>query len=506
MASKIWIKRLLLSFFLAILSFLIYLYRVEEITPGAWTDEIVWGQTAENLAKSPGFSIFSDINYGHPTPLLYLTGWVTNTLGKNLTSLRLTSITFGALGVGLFFLLLTLFFDEQISFLGALLMSASYPMVIISRFAYETTAAIFFELLSVFFAVQMIKTKQKYWALLFGSALGAGLFTYLGFKTMAVLIFLAFSFIALKQEGLKKTYAKIVLIIIAASIVSSPLITYAIRNPQNFWARAKSVSIFSYNLPPGEFIKEFSAGTARTLGMFFVTGDPNPRQNPSGVTMFDLFTTSLMLTGGILLWRKNKAAAYICLFLSVSPLINDIFTVEFFPEFHYYGTGHPHVLRISGIIPIVYFLVAAGLTGLKGFLSTRIDKKKAILTLLVIVGIVLLVNLERYFGQPISRFNYVVNGAGEIKIAKYINRSQNQKVALSPSLFDDIHIRYLVGEDKTLEKTDIIPNEKLTIIKSTDNPELVKKILGEGKIRPNETFVNPWNEVEAVAVYQITTR
>ncbi|MCJ7805815.1 glycosyltransferase family 39 protein [Patescibacteria group bacterium] len=500
-----WGKRLLVSLFLVFLSFAIYLYKVEEITPGAWGDEIVIGQTSEKLVKSPGFSVFVDVNYGHPTPLLYLTGSVTNLFGKSLTSLRLVSIMFGALGVGLSYLLFTLFFDEQVSFLGALAMLTSYPLIIISRFAYEATAAIFFGVLSILFGIQMVKTKKVYWALLFGVALGAGIYTYLGFRTMAPLIFLVFSLILFKQEAPRKALVKTLLVMFTVAVISSPILIYAFRNPQQFWARTKSVSIFNYNLSPSGILKEFGAGTARTIGMFFVTGDPNPRQNPSGTTMFDLLTTCLMLVGVVYLWRKNKVVAYVCLFLAISPLINDIFTVEFFPEFHYYGTGHPNVLRVSGIIPIVYFLVTAGLASIKSFLSTQLDKKKVVWVLILIVGIALLINLGRYFGQTVSRFNYVINGAGEIKIAKYINKSQKHKIVLSPSLYNDIRIQYLVN-DKTLEKSDTIPSEELTIIKSTDNPEVIKKILAGGEIKPVEVFVNPWSEVEAVAVYEVNTQ
>ena len=103
---------LLFILVLACITATTYFTRLSEITTGAYGDEITIGLAAQDIVKQPGFVPFTTVNLGHPTLLLYLTGYIFQALGTSLVTLRLSSL--------------------------------SYPMIILSRLAYEMTAALFF--------------------------------------------------------------------------------------------------------------------------------------------------------------------------------------------------------------------------------------------------------------------------------------------------------------------------------------------------------------------------
>ena len=75
-----------------VVSVLIRLYKIEIITSGMWGDEITVGRVAERVLRSSQFIPFVSDNYGHATPLLYLTGLAIKIFGRSLTSIRLVSV------------------------------------------------------------------------------------------------------------------------------------------------------------------------------------------------------------------------------------------------------------------------------------------------------------------------------------------------------------------------------------------------------------------------------
>lgn len=491
------------------------LYKIEVVTPGIWNDEIVVSQVSERLVERGEFVPFVEDNYGHPTPLLYLTGFVIKSFGRSLTSLRLVSVTFGALGIAIFYLLLRLFFAQNIAVLTSLVAVFTYSHLIVSRFAYEMTAAVFFQILTVIFIYLGLKEKNNYLLLFSGLSLGAGLYTYLGFRSNALaLITLVFLFIFFKEKiSLREKIVKVLLILTAVFIVTAPLLGYATRYPEQIWARTKSVSIFHQNLPKEEIIKEIKGSALRTFGMFFFTGDPNPRQNPSGRPMFDPITVGVAFVGLTALFFRKRQLFFLSLFLAIPTFANDIFSVEFFPEFHYYGTGHPNTLRISTFVPIFLFWFAWGLATVE-FLATKIGKYVPIFITSLISLVIIYLNWGWYFNQPISRFNYVVNGVRVLKIVNFLNKNKPANVLLSKSFFEDPRVAYFLDkkiapelfnpqEKETLEA---VEENKLIIIDPQQNPNLAKELIGISQsrqinidVRP---LINPWREIEALIVYK----
>jgi hypothetical protein len=459
------------ALFLGIAFLLIYLWRIGEITPGVWGDEITVGQTGLRLIKEKAITPFEPTNYGHPTPLLYLTGASLSLFGKSLWSLRLVSVIFGSLSASLMFLLVKkVSQNTHLGVVAATLLGACYPQVILARFAYEMTAAIFFELLAVYFLFTYRHRPSFKRSILVGGAVAMGLWTYLGFRSLGIALLVIFSKISRK-------ISHILVVITSVILLTLPLLLYGLKQPDLFWARARSVSVFHQGLSPEEVGEELAGATKRTLGMFFKVGDPNPRQNPGQAAVFDWGTTLLALVGLGFGLIKFPGLSLAGILLLLTNLLNDIFTLERIPEFHYYGLGHPNTLRISTIVPVIIIFATYGLYCLGKSIK---DKTNQSFFYYLVVGAIGLINLLKYFGQDISAFNYYVNGVPVLEAVKIINDNSGA-VAASESFIKDQRFDFFVNkkvDDISLEEvltTDSEEKYQLVVIDTLGQEELVNQ-------------------------------
>ncbi len=494
---------------LFLLSLWLRLYRVEEITPGMWGDEVVVAETGEKLLAPFQLTPFVDVNYGHPTPLLYLGGISTRLLGRTLTAVRLPSLFFGTLSVVLFYIFLRLFLKREIALAVSLVMAFSYPHIALSRLAYEITASLSLQILSAIFLFLALKTHKARYYLGTGLTLGAGLYTYVGFRTFALVLF----FVSLIL--LRKKINYLLLLTGTVFIIAIPLLGYGLSHQNELMARTKSLSVFGQNLPKGEVIKEIKGATLRLSFLFVSPGDPNPRHNPSGVGAFDIATTTLTFCGLIFLLIYKRNLFFLSLFFCLPPVINDIFSLERIPEFHYYGLGHPNTLRIAGIIPVVYFFTAWGIYALKTFL-TRFGKQFYPAVLVLTTGIILIINFNFYFNQKSLNqnfylYNYEFNGVRMLDIADFIKKGSLKEVYISPSFAADPRVLYFSGKNvsfKIFEPVSeenalfLIGSNELTIFDPRLNKNLAQILINDWQRNPTlfnlKVMTNPFGGVEAL--------
>lgn len=500
--TSYWIDFALAGLFVTI-SLGLYLFRLTEITPGAWGDEIVLGYMVENLTKLKSFTPYVMVNYGHPTLLVYLSSLFISFMGRSLVSLRIVSVAFGALNVGIFYLLLRIFFKKFESTLGAVLLATSYIHIIVARFAYEMSAAIFFLIMSFLMLSFFYKKKGVVYVVLLGATLALGIYTYLAFRLVAVVLFL-FALIAIvkeKQNKLKNT----VLLFISSFVILTPLAAYSIHHPGELNARMKSLSVFSQKLPTVEVVKELRGATYRTLTMFFVTGDPNPRQNPANTPPFDIVTSFLFFLGLVYLFLKKRSVFFVVFILTAGVIAAEIVTLERIPEFHYYGLGHPNTLRISLLAPIIAFVVLWGLQFISKKLSDNSVKRGAMVITVIIISVV---NLNRYYSQKMSQWIYTTNSVVPLKVVDFLNKNKPGFVYLSPAFYDSEHINYLLNTSvKMIQIPEPIDctfdniQSGLSFIAAADLSNCTKEKLAPFMQKPpsNVSFmISPWNTIDAI--------
>lgn len=418
---------------------IIYLYRVTEITPGAWGDEITLGNMAQYLRKMGSFTPFVTHNMGHPTPLIYLSLLFITIMGRSLVSLRIVSVLFGALNAGLFYLFARRFFNKSYSALAAVLIVTSYVHIAVSRFAYEMSAAVFF-FIAALLLLDLIRQRVTAGRIaLYGLTLGLGIYTYLAFRTVAVIFIGAGLFFIWKKSSTKPKH--MILFVISLLVILLPLFVYGYYHPSDLNVRVKALSVFDQGLPAHEVANELQGATYRTLTMFFFTGDPNPRQNPAGTTPFDILTSLLFLSGLAWLLVKKKAWFVILFSLSVTILATEIVTLERIPEFHYYGLGHPNTLRITLLVPLVAF---GAIISLRYSIEKFIQGEGKMWVAAIIVAVIALINLNRYFGQQENQWIYATNFVVPLKIVNYLNDTQPPEAYLSPEYYNNVHINYFI--------------------------------------------------------------
>jgi len=489
---------------LFLLAFTIYIYKVDVITPGIQGDELTIAIASEQILSSPEFVPFVPVNLGHPTPLLYLTGLSIHTFGRTITAIRLPYVLFGALSIAAFFVLLRLFFDKTIATTGSLLMLFSYPFIIVSRLAYEVSPEIFFQILSIIFLALAWEKKDLRYYVAIGLALGAGLYTYVGFRTFAPLILLATGYFIFKSTNITKIRIKLFCVTCAALfIVLVPLLSYSIDHPQEIMERTASLAPLNQNYPQTEITNELFSNVGRLPRLFFMgdpnvweNGDTNFRNNPSNVSMFDLGTFLFLLIGLFFLLRNNRKLLIIIVLLAVSPLVNDLFVIERIPEaIHPYGVGHPNTLRIAGIIPIIYFVIIYGVNKLR-LLWKDSGINLAHIAFIFLAGI-MFYNWYLYYEQPADNKNFSFyitnhNGVYVLDIVNLINTSNFNEVAVSPQVLSDGRFNYFIKKGVTVNVydpknyTDAIKKaqeNQVTFFYALSNIQLAQQLITQGQVQ-----------------------
>lgn len=505
-------KDLLLIAVLCVIAFLIRIYNIDIATPGMWGDEISVAIAGEKTFLMHAFLPYIPDYIGHPTPLLYLVGLSMHFFGKTVIAIRLQSILFGVLDVAIMYIFLRQLFTKQTSFVTSLLLTFSYSHLVLSRFAYDMTAAIFFQILAIFFLYRAYIYKTIHHFVGIALSLGMGLFTYYSFRSFTIL-FVILTFLCIFSQG-KKDWIKKTTVFISVLFISSILLaSYDLRNSNDLLARTKALSVFNQGFSQTRLIGELGGNIRNDAGALFFVGDPTPRQNPSQTSLFDIFSTVLYFVGVGIVYKKNKLFFFISLLFVVFALINDVFTVEIFPEFHFYGTGHPNLLRISGIIPIVYFWIAYAFNWLET-MQKKIQAMYFYWFYTLGTVIILLFNWLFYFNQPVywSMYNYKFNGARMIRIANFINSSSEKNIAVSPAFLHDERVLFFVNPDKKLTQFTLgdgvasmheLNQQNIAILDPEENTTLVESIVDEFAKTPTYSstiLTSPFGTTDAVII------
>ncbi len=431
-------KDLLIVLLIFIFALIARIYLIDTINTGIQDDEIVVAQAAEYLMKSP-FTPFITSGQGHGTFLYYLISFSLSLFGKTIFALRLPSAFLGALDVAAFYLLLRLFFTKRISFLASLIFSFSYAHIVISKLAYEATSSIFFQILSFIFLALAIKKKKMRYFVGLGLALGLGNYTYLNFHlfTVGILLFVCI-FTALQNKKIRINGYKPLLLTLGALFAATvPLSNFALTHFNEFTYRMTVLSPFNHNNSSVEIVKNVIGNSARLYNLFLPMVNLNEVQakyNPARSSMFDIVTFLICICGVFYIFKKKRWLSLTLIFFVTLPIVADILSVEVSGT--NFGFNHPNFLRISGIIPLIYFLCAYGFIYIESLLKKIGTRTIAIVAITAtIVGGIAVFNLNTYYNQPYSAYNYyVLNNVNALRIAYFLNSLPGVPVLISPSL------------------------------------------------------------------------
>jgi len=437
------------------LSLAILTYKIDTIRPGIYGDEMSDALNGQMLMRSKGMPPFIS-SYPHPLVHSYLVGWSTEVFGNNLFAIRFPIIVAGAFSAVALFVLLRQFFKKKTALIASLIFVFSYQSFIIWRQTYETGESVLFQIVALIFLYLLFKRKDLKSLIAFGFAIGASMHFYISIRTIAASMVIL-SIYLLRKLPFKKFMQYLAILLISIFISTAVLSSYVTVHWGEFWQRSASISVFGRHLPVKDVVGEILGSIKNDAGLFISSGDPNPRYNPSGVPMYDPISSILILSGLVWLFFKQRKLFYIFLFLSIPVIANDIFAVEFFPEYHRYGTGHPNSLRISGFIPLFYLLMGFAIANLESLLK-KISGQFANITLIFICVFAITLNLYFYFDQqsinPIYLiYNYRYGDAYMQDLTKYINGKNITEAYVQKPFIND-HTAFFLNKNITLKPID----------------------------------------------------
>jgi 4-amino-4-deoxy-L-arabinose transferase-like glycosyltransferase len=377
MRRQTWID-LLIVLALTSLAFAVRLYRLHAIPPGLYVDEAANGLDVLEILNGR-FPIFFERNSGREPLFIYLQAVSAALLGATPFALRLTSSVLGALTVPAIYWMVREAFpapgaaSRWLGFWTASFAALSYWHITFSRLGFR---AIMLPLVSaIAFAFfwrawhRLLRGALFPWVtvVMCGVFVGLSLYTYLSARVLPFLVFgVGAAGIALcgcaKATRQRLTRALFV-IAITALIVSAPLGLYFIREPQRFMGHASSVSVLNPSYHQGSVARALTESVAKTIGLFAVSGDPNPRHNPAQRPLLDPFLAAWLLFGLILSliqWRSLPrlwATAWLGLF--ALPVVLGV-------------QGMPHSLRGLGMLPAVCLLPVLAMDDARSWLASRL--------------------------------------------------------------------------------------------------------------------------------------
>lgn len=359
-------------------------YDLQNYPPGLWPDVAANGEDALLILEGDRRPFFPRGN-GREGLLFYLDALSIKYFGLGVWQMYVPTTTVGVLTVIATYFATQAFFGRLAGVLAGLFAATSYWHVTLSRTGFRAILApLFLAAFTAFvgYAIRAAHDGRRVWsyvyAALAGVALAGGFYAYISYRAMvgviagvAVLLLLAAMHKKIGFPHFRRYGGQMVVGVVAASVVASPLAWYFSQHPAEFMGRAGQVSIFSQDLQRAHGLNSaFEAlaySTRETVKGFFVgQGDLNWRHSVAGYPLLNPLVGLLFLVGVVwaiwglagVIWHMVQGRevhlgmiyAYLLLMLA-GMLAGVVTTLE----------GIPHGLRAAGaFFPI---MMLAGTVG-----------------------------------------------------------------------------------------------------------------------------------------------
>ena len=388
-----WLEIGILTAIFAIAAFM-RLYRFNQIPFGTWYDEANAGLEALKILNQPGYLPVFSQSISMPAHYIYLLALSFKVLGISTLSIRAVNVVFGLGTVAAAFLTGQELFNRKMGLVVAFLLAVSRWDINWSRFGMPGVTVPLIELLAVALIFRAFRHQRLLDYALAGMSIGFGLCFYypLRFFPVVVVLFLAVLWIT-RHDLIRSCWRGLMVLCLGAFVASIPVLYLAIFQPDSFWSRMQTVSIFAGRTPQ-EGLQAVAATTSEHLLMFNYHGDNNGRHNLPGTPMLDPITGALMVLGvGLCLWRIRKPGSFLLLAWLLLMLVPGIFSLDF---------EAPQSYRAIGSLPAAYLLAAVPIHFVwqewEGFFKKRLNLL-FIVPLVLVLGVSGFINYNIYFNE-----------------------------------------------------------------------------------------------------------
>lgn len=316
---------------------------------GLYPDEAAEALDAHRLLTEPGFHpVFFQDDAGREALYGYLVAIAFRVFGESVTVLRGTSAVIGVLAVVAVYAWLRRR-GPAVALGAAGWTAGALWLVCISRDGMRNVLVPVTAAVALWAMTAWAEHPTARRAALAGAAMALGLWTYQPLKLLPILL-VAWLIWTRTQDRRRWEALRPLLgwLALGYVVVGAPMIYTAVTDTGHYFGRAVAVTAGSA-ATGGTGILEH---TARTLLMFAVTGDPNPRHDVGALPLLGWPMTALALLGAVAAWRK-RAEPFQSLLLLALP----VFLV---PPLVATADAAPHFLRSLGLAAPLAALVGLG--------------------------------------------------------------------------------------------------------------------------------------------------
>ena len=316
---------------------------------GLYPDEAAEAYDAHRLLHDPGFRpVFFQADAGREALYGYLVAVAFRVGGESTSVLRGTSAVLGVLAVVALYLWLRRR-GPAVALGGAAWAAGSLWLVCISRDGMRNVLVPVVGALALWGMSAWAEKPSRNRALLAGALMAVGLWTYQPLKLLPVLFVWWVLWLRWRDpRGWTAMRPLLGWVALAYVVAGAPMLYTAATDPGHYFGRAVAVTAGEQAASgPGRVDH-----TIRTLLMFPLTGDPNPRHNVNGLPLLGVPLTALAVAGGSAAWRRRNEPLDSLLLVSLP-----VFLV---PPLVATADAAPHFLRSLGLAAPLAGLVGMG--------------------------------------------------------------------------------------------------------------------------------------------------
>jgi 4-amino-4-deoxy-L-arabinose transferase-like glycosyltransferase len=307
---------------------------------GLFPDEAAEGLDARRILHDPGFRpVFLAGDGGREALFAYVVAAMFSLLGETTFVLRATAAGLGVAGV-LAIWLLARRFGTGAGLAAAAWAAGSLWLVCVSRDGMRNVLVPLFGALALWALMRWLERRSQGGAILAGALTAlATLYTYQPLKLLPLVIAIWLLWLRRVDRhtwaGIRPNLAAFVAVFLG---VAAPMVVAAVADPANYFGRAVAVTPLNPDVGAGG---DLASHVLRTLAMFAVTGDPNPRHDVAGLPLLGWPVFLVALAGLARLWARRRDALHALIGLSLP--------VFLLPPLVATEGGSPHFLRSLGL-------------------------------------------------------------------------------------------------------------------------------------------------------------
>ncbi len=362
---------------------------------GLYTDEAAEAFSAHRILTEPGFHpLFFADGGGREALFAYLVAAVFRFAGETTFALRATAAALGVAGVVAIWQLGRRF-SEATGRVAAAWAAGSLWLICISRDGMRNVLVPLLGALAMLALIAWAERPTRTRAAIAGaiSALAA-LYTYQPLKLIPLLVILWLVWIRhADRERYLRLRGGIGWFVAAFALVAAPMVVVAVTDPSAYFGRALGVTPFAPGVGGASLIDHW----LRTLGMFALTGDPNPRHDVAALPLLGWPVFGLAVVGLVRLWRDRRMPGASLVLISLSLFL--------LPPMIATEGGSPHFLRSLGLAAPLAVTIGVGVVELLRLTGGRWGglARNAAVVLVVAGGLALAVaSGAAYLARPVA--------------------------------------------------------------------------------------------------------